>query len=213
LRRSSRPKLWGYTVLAILVLLVVLDVGRRLVSDATFPATPQATRQYDPPFRVGDQAPDFTLPDQKGTPHKLSELVHRDTLLCFACGCANCIDLQSFTAILLQRLGRKAPDVITVTTMPTDREESYFRDTRLKQRLLYERKEGPTMGLYQGHPCPRVYRLAADRTVTWIGASPGESQQLRRVGLQLAAELGFSPDQALMLQPSSPSAKWSSAHP
>jgi hypothetical protein len=190
--------------MAVVGLLVVVDLGRRLIADATVPVAPRPSHQFDPSFRVGDPAPDFTLPDHNGTPHKLSELVRRDTLLCFACGCANCIDLQSFTAIMLQRLGKKAPDVITVTTMPTDREETYFRDTRLKQRLLYERKEGPIMKLYQGHPCPRVYRLAADRTVTWIGSSPGESQQLRRVGLQLSAELGFSPEQALMLKPSSP---------
>lgn len=207
MKRSSRAKYWGYAVLAVVVLLVVFDLGRRLVSTATVPEAPRPSHQFDPSFQVGDLAPDFTLPDRQGTPHRLSEMVRRDTLLCFACGCANCIDLQSFTAIMLQRLGKKAPDVITVTTMPTDREDTYFRDTRLKQRLLYERKEGPIMKLYQGHPCPRVYRLAADRTIKWIGSSPGETRQLRRVGLELASELGFSPEQAMMLKPSSPPAR------
>lgn len=202
LRRTSPFKVWGCTALALVALLVVADVGRRLVSEATVPVAARSSQEFEPPFRVGELAPDFTLPDRNGKPHRLSELVRHDTLLCFTCGCANCIDFQSFTAIMLQRLGRKAPEVITVTTMPTDREETYFRDTRLKQRLLYERKEGPIMRLYRGHPCPRVYRLAADRTVTWIGSSPGESQQLRRVGLELAMQLGFSPEQALTMKPS-----------
>jgi len=171
-----------------------------MVSSEAVPVQRAASGAFDPPFRVGDKAPDFTLPDRKGTPHRLSQLVKRDTLLCFTCGCANCIDLQSFTAIMLERLGKRAPDVITVTTMPTDREESYFRDTQLKQRLLYDRKGGSVVKQYVGHPCPRVYRLAADRTVTWIGSSPGETRALRKVGLELTAQLGFSPADAMSMQ-------------
>jgi hypothetical protein len=177
-----------------------------MVSNAPVPIRQQIDGEFDPAFRVGDKAPDFTLPDRKGTPHRLSEMVKRDTLLCFTCGCANCIDLQSFTALMLERLGKRAPDVITVTTMPADREDSYFRDTGLKQRLLYERKGGPIGKQYMGHPCPRVYRLAPDRTVKWIGSSPGESRALRKVGLELTAQLGFSPADAMSLRRRTPAA-------
>lgn len=186
--------------------LVLFDVGSRLLTPGPVAiATPRAPGAFDPPFSVGAKAPDFTLPDGAGKPHKLSDMVRRDTLLYFICGCANCIDLQTFTALMLKGLGTRAPDVIAVTTMPSDREETYFRDTRLKQRLLYERKQGPILKQYRGHPCPRVFRLAPDRTVTWIGSSPGESRELRRVGLELAAQLGYSPEQAMTLQATSPS--------
>lgn len=203
-----RAKAWGLTALGVLVALIVFDVGRRLVA-SDGPASPQtrapvSSGEFDPGFRVGDKAPDFTLPDSKGKPHRLSELVRKETLLTFACGCANCIDLQSFTALMLKRIGPNAPEVITVTTMPTDREETYYRDTRLKQTLLYERKGGPVMKQYVGHPCPRVYHVAPDRTVTWIGSSPGESNDLKRVGLELAGHFGFSPQEAMTIGPGAP---------
>lgn len=206
MKRSSRRKVWFYSTLGVLATLVLLDLGTRLISPGpadskTAPSAPQRAVAFAPPFRVGDLAPDFALPDSAGKPHRLSEVVRRDTLLCFTCGCANCIDLQTFTALMLERLGAGAPDVISVTTMPKDRAGTYYRDTGLKQLMLFERKEGPIMKQYQGHPCPRVYRLDADRKVKWIGSSPGESQQLRRVGLELAAEFGFSAEEAMALQP------------
>ncbi|MGV3724063.1 MAG: redoxin domain-containing protein [Actinomycetota bacterium] len=199
-------KVWICAALGILGALILFDVGSHLLaSDTDAPASPQVAKRPDAPFAVGEKAPDFTLPDSKGKPHQLSDLVQRDTLLCFTCGCANCIDLQSLTALMLERLRERAPDVISVTTMPTDREETYFRDTRLKQRLLYERKEGPIMRQYGGHPCPRVYRLSSDRTITWVGSSPAQSRELRRIGLELAAQLGFTPEQTMSLQPAQPS--------
>jgi peroxiredoxin len=53
---------------------------------------------------VGAKAPDFTLPDGAGKPHKLSDMVRRDTLLYFICGCANCI----FSELLRSRPDRVA---------------------------------------------------------------------------------------------------------
>src|SRR5688572_2916328 len=52
-----------------------------------------------PDFNVGDQAPDFSLPDSKEVTHRLSELVKKDTVLCFTCGCANCLDVQTYMGI------------------------------------------------------------------------------------------------------------------
>lgn len=200
LKKSQPWKSLGLGALGLVLALITFDIGRRLFASDAPVRSPRISR-YAPPFKVGDEAPDFTLPDRTSKPYQLSSLVQRETLLCFTCGCANCIDLQSFTALLLKRLGKDAPEVVTVTTMPPDREETYFRDTGLKQKLLYEKKEGPVMKLFQGHPCPRVYRLAGDRTVTWIGSSPAESGELRVVGLELAAQLGFSAEEALSMQP------------
>jgi hypothetical protein len=199
-----------YTGVGLLVALVLYDIGRQWLAPPgpaeEIPLTSQPPATFAPTFKTGDKAPDFTLPDHNERLHALSSLVRRDTLLTFACGCANCIDLQTFTALMFKRLGSKAPDAITVTTMPKDREETYLRDTGLKQQLLYERKEGPIMKQYQGHPCPRVYRLAPDRTITWIGSSPGESRAMQQVGLELATQLGFSKEEALALKPASASA-------
>lgn len=191
LRRSWGATGWLLAGCGILLLLVLFDVGRRLLA-APRPLPAAVEAGSPPPFKVGDPAPDFELPDRTGKRHRLSSMVRRDTLVCFTCGCANCLDLQTYLAMLLKRMGKKAPDVITVTTMPREREETYIRDTGLKAPYLYEPKKGPVMALYRGHPCPRVYHLRGDRTVAWIGSSPEESQFLQLVGNELAEHLGFS---------------------
>jgi hypothetical protein len=193
--------------LGVLLLLVGSELGRRFLIAP--PARPQPvpvsaaapSGRFNPAFKVGELAPDFTLPDASGTKRRLSELVHRDTLLCFACGCAQCLDIQTYLGILKQRLGPKGPDVISVTTMPVEREQTWVRDTSLKQTFLYETKNGPIMALYKGHPCPRLYRLKADRTVSWIGSSPLDEPELERLGHEMAANLGFPPEGGGIVSP------------
>jgi hypothetical protein len=177
--------------LGLLLLLIGYDVVNRSLRGTTAVVRAPEPKQI-PPFRVGDLAPDFALPDSSGSTFQLSHLVSRDTLLCFTCGCSNCLDLQTYLGILVKRMGAKAPDVITVTTMPRDREATWFRDTHLKQRFLYERKEGPVVANYRGHPCPRVFRLKGDRTVAWIGTSPTDVDFFQLIGNEMAENLGFA---------------------
>lgn len=181
--------------MVVLTLLILGDYLRGSLASREGSPAASGDPKYRPAFHVGEQAPDFSLPDRSGKVHRLQDLVRRDTLLCFTCGCANCLDLQTYMGLLVKRMGQGAPDVISVTTMPRDREQTYFRDTRLKQKLLYEPKEGPVMDLYKGHPCPRVYRLNGDRTVAWIGTSPGDVPYVQVIGNELAENLGFPREQ------------------
>lgn len=204
-RRHKTAATWVFGGLLLVLIVIAAEVGLRFSAQAGSGPAPSSI--YAPDFSVGDPAPDFTLPDRHNKPHRLSDLVRRDTLLFFTCGCANCIDLQTYTGILVKRMGAAAPDLITVTTMPKEREESYYRDTQLKQHLLYEPKEGPVMALYRGHPCPRIYRLRGDRTVSWIGTSPGDTPFVQAIGNELAANLGFEPEREMRPEfPDSPPA-------
>lgn len=191
--RQESKKLWAPVGFGLVLMLILIDTGLSLLRGGRNAQRP-AVSKFAPEFRVGEVAPDFTLSDRAGAQHRLSDLVRRDTLLCFICGCSNCLDLQTYLAILIRKMGSGAPDVISVTTMPKDREETYYRDTRLKQQLLYEPKDGPVMQQYRGHPCPRVYRLRGDRTVAWIGSSPGDRPYLTLIGNELAEHLGFPPE-------------------
>src|SRR5687767_4183974 len=119
---------WLVIGLAVLALLV----GGEWVIRSLRPA-PKVETTVKPPdpsmvpeFKVGDPAPDFTLPDSKEVPHRLSDLVKRDTLLCFTCGCSSCLDVQGYMGILTKRLGSRAPKVVSVSTMPKEREASYI---------------------------------------------------------------------------------------
>jgi AhpC/TSA family protein len=185
---------WVLATLLGIIVVAGVEAGRQiLVGSAT--EGPRAESSFKPGFDVGAVAPDFTLPDSKQKPHRLSELIKKDTLLCFTCGCENCRQLQTYLSGLRSRMKAKAPQVISVTTALPDAEEAYIRDTGLPHLILYEAKESgtPVMELYKGHPCPRVYRLHADRKVAWISPSPGEVPPTE-VGLALAAHLGFDPN-------------------
>lgn len=156
---------------------------------------------FDPGFRAGETAPDFTLPDRFGKEQRLSKMVTGDTLLFTTCGCAHCLDLQNYVGILLRKMGRRAPKVINLTTMPKDRELTWIRDTHLPQTVVYEEKGGPVTGIYRGHPCPRVFRLEPGLKVAWIGPSIKDVKSLEGVGDAVAANLGFSRDQGHAIAP------------
>jgi hypothetical protein len=152
---------------------------------------PAAEAAVTPEFGVGDRAPDFTLPDVAGRRHRLADLVRGETYLWLTCGCAHCINLQTYFGILLDVHPGPDPLVINVTTMPLDREESYRRDVALRQVFLYEPKDGSVMHEYRGHPCPRIYRLDAERRVRWISPSPKTFPYIDALGNLLAEQLGF----------------------
>jgi len=192
-KRRPSATTWVLLALGGILLLAGIEWGRAVMGRPSRSAAPLSFA-HDLGFREGDPAPDFELPDREGRPHRLSALVRRDTVLCFTCGCANCLDLQTYLGILIQRLGRQAPQVIAVTSMPKESEASWRRKTRLAQTLLYEKREGPVMKTYQGHPCPRVFRLSADRKVLWAGPSPRDVPDLREIGNAMAENLGFPPE-------------------
>jgi hypothetical protein len=186
-------------VLAGLAGVLLLAGGESVLRLVRGPSPPPPKAAEPPPRapgprqKIGGVAPDFRLPDRSGKQHRLSELVRSDTVLCFTCGCANCLDLQTYMGILIAKMGARAPAVIAVSTMPKEREAAWFRDTRLKQTLLYEERDGPVMAEYEGHPCPRVYRLGADRKIGWVGPAPDEVPSMREVGNAVAENLGFPP--------------------
>jgi thiol-disulfide isomerase/thioredoxin len=184
---------WVLVVLLTLIGVVGFDIGHEYFKGGNASAAKITPPDPYPKFKVGDPAPDFILPDAKGKKHALSELVHKDTFLSFNCGCSNCRDMETYLAELQKRLGDKAPQFLTVTSMNAEREETWFRDTGLKQTILYT-PHGDTsvMDLYKGHPCPRMFRVTADRKVAWIGPSMSLMPSLKAVGGEAAANLGFS---------------------
>lgn len=184
---------WVVVILFAIIGLISLDIGRHLLIGGKAEQEERAKQStVDPTFKVGDKAPDFTLPDKKGQRQSLSKMVKGDTMLWFTCGCNNCREMQTYASGLLKRLGAKAPAILNVTTMVPDREETWYRDTQLKQTVLYESGGDSTLGeIYHGHPCPRIFRLKPDRTVAMIGKSPATTPDMNILATELAHDLGF----------------------
>jgi len=177
--------MWVLIILAVIIVAVGSEAARVYMGDNSrqAPSPADESAQFNPPFKVGDLAPDFSLKDKDGRPHSLSSLVKKKTLLCFICGCQNCRNMQNYLQKCFARLGDQAPAVISVATIDPAAETSYRREVKLPQTILYENRPDPTkvavatepriMDIYKGHPCPRLYLLNPDRKVAWIGKSPG----------------------------------------
>ena len=190
MRRRWNANTWVLTILGTILLLVGIDVGRRLVAGpASGPEPPKAS--IEPDFKVGDTAPDFTLPDNKKREQTLSKLVKRDTLLTFSCGCNQCKEFQTWTGKLLPLMGKDAPEVISVNTTSPEAAETWVRDTRLKQTFLYGPHDQGPVAAYHGKPCPRTFRLDADRKVRWIGSSRSDGRLVRQLGMELGEKLNM----------------------
>lgn len=184
---------WVVVILFTIIGLISIDIGRTLLKGSQEAQNDLPTSEsVEPSFKVGDKAPDFTLANHKGTPQTLSKLVKNDTMLWFTCGCSNCLEMQTYMSKLSKQLGPKAPEVINVTTMMPEREETWYRDTQLKQTILYQKSGDKGLEkIYHGHPCPRFFRLKPDRTVTLIGSSPKTLPDMNLIGVELANNLGF----------------------
>jgi hypothetical protein len=192
-RKRFGLKIAGVVGLVLVAALVASEVSRGYLKSAAAERFRNEQGFYTPAFRVGDPAPDFTLPDAAGRRHSLSSLVRQDTLLCFLCGCAYCRTMQIYLKEMLDSLGDRAPKVVSVTTAPPEAEAAWRRDTELEQVMLYETKASgkPVTNEYRGDPCPRLFRMDADRRVTWIGPSPAQVRNLDALGEAIARNLGY----------------------
>jgi peroxiredoxin len=186
-------RILGVVGVLLIPAVVVGEAVHSWLADAAVPPARETRDAYTPGFGKGDLAPDFTLPDAAGRRHSLSSLVHGDTMLCMLCGCEKCQTMQIYLGQMLRSLGPRAPHVISVSAAPPEQEAAWRRDTKLDQVLLYDSKANgsPVIEQYRGHPCPRVYRLDADRRVTWIAPSPARLATLDLLGEAIAHNLGY----------------------
>jgi len=197
MKRRWNANTWAFVILASILLIAAVDMGSRALMGppAEADGTPRDTRTQAtmlPAFKVGDTAPDFVLPDESGRKRALSEVLKRDTLLCFICGCNACRTMQTYLPRMLAKMKPPRPQVISVASFSPEAAAAYKRDVPLAQTLLFDPAPSPVMEQYKGHPCPRVYRVAADRKVSWIGSSPLPDYPMREFGYSLGTMLGLS---------------------
>ncbi len=200
MKRRWGANQWVLAIFCVFLAAFAVDYGRQWLNPPKEHAikTDDPIKLMTPDFKVGQTAPDFTLPDAKGKPRRLSELVKKETLLCFICGCEDCREYQIYLADLLRAMAkqkRPVPEVLSVSTALPASEQAWIRDTKLKTSILYDRKDAQgksVMDLYKGHPCPRSFGIKPNRTVRWIGSSKGVIQMVEPLSMELADSLGFA---------------------
>ncbi len=196
MRRKVSSTVWVLGTLLLLAGVIGFEVVRAQLTGDAPPPERLLAQSTDPTFKVGEFAPDFTLRDRRDRPHSLKELVKGDTLVFFSCACRACEMLMHYTGTLYKKMAgmkQERPTILNVTTMSKDAEDSWIRRTNLPQTILYEKKNGPVMETYRGHPCPRVYRVTKDLRVVWFSPNIKSMQEPADMGDMVGAQLGFPP--------------------
>jgi peroxiredoxin len=222
MKRRWNANTWVLAVLAFLVAMIGVEACRQMLAENHQMAM-QVKEQEDSMIdrhKPGEVGPDFTLPDSHKRKHSLSSLVANDTLVCFTCGCNNCRAFQTYLSEVLAKMGPNAPKVVTVTTARPEGEAEYRREVPLKHTILYDSPNHETPGRpideYQGHPCPRIYRMDAKRRIKWLSRSMEFMPSVMVAERDVAEELGFpegkapkivTPDQIQYMEKKSSKAK------
>lgn len=206
--RKLNANQWVLVVVVVLLVAIGIDLTRKVLMGDNASAAPP--RKEDS-ILVGQAAPDFTLPDEKGKDRTLASLVKGPTLLTFSCGCSSCRQMEGYLGKLQKTKGSGFPAVITVSSADPASYKAWKRDTSLKGLMLYDRSEATEIiQMYNGHPCPRLYLMDGDRQVTWRSVSLSDFE-MPEIGLEemsrtAALELGFSdPNEPQPGKPPAPS--------
>jgi hypothetical protein len=166
---------WLLLGAAVVLALVGGDYLRTTSFKRPLPEPPDPTKEYRPDFVEGGKAPDFTLPDRSGKPHRLSDLVQSETVLVFVSDDARCRALLQYIRTLIdrRRKGRQpTQQMVCVADFPPERETAFRVDSRLEGAVLYEKQAGAVHRQFRAVPTPRVFELAKGLEVITLHASP-----------------------------------------
>lgn len=196
---------WVLIILTLVIAVIGIEATRKALAGDKVAADPGAPPEK---IKVGEVAPDFTLPDHTGKDKSFSELVAAPTMLTFSCGCSSCRTMETYLG-KLQKAKKDLPPVVTVTSADPVAHKAWVRDTELKGEMLYDGSGTPVMEMYEGHPCPRIYLLDGQRKVTWKSKSLSEYPMpelgMEEMSRDITRLLGFStPDKPDPNKPPAP---------
>jgi thioredoxin-dependent peroxiredoxin len=137
----------------------------RCSSPARSPRPQPAPAVATSPPRVGQPAPDFTLPTRTGDKIQLRYLHARPVLLCFFCNCGLCRAVATELA-RTPELMRKA-QVVVVASDPNVVDHLFGRETGLEALYLKDATP-PVARRYGSEGCPRCWLLDARGIVRFV---------------------------------------------
>ncbi len=140
--------------------------------------------------RVGDPAPDFTLPTlAKGNKVNLHDFRGRPVLISFYCGCYLCRGVAKELEKLEKAPLKHRPVVLGLASFSQDRLVPFIHDTGAKH-TLYLHDEGKHVGRQWGSTvCPRVWVVDESGKIAFRHEEPEGSMQPSPVPAEVKAVL------------------------
>lgn len=127
--------------------------------------------------KVGEIAPNFTLPDLAGRMRSLQSFRGRPVILGFFCGCDRC-HAAALKIAAQQKRGRLR-NVVAVVAMDARDADKFRQTTGLTGQILLDESD-KTMERYSSEFCPRLWCVADDGKITYSSSEALSGQNLDR---------------------------------
>jgi len=131
--------------------------------------------------KIGEKAPDFTLPHLNGGAVALSSFRGKPVVLGFFCGCDRC-HAAALKISAIQKQG-KLKNFVAVVAMDTEGAKEFQRSTGLHGTILIDPSD-KTAEQWASAFCPRLWELSANGSITYRS-----TYALEGTGLSSALEI------------------------
>lgn len=176
--RFPRLSANAWVCLIVFVALVATTAEQLFRPEAPPLATPTAAEppREDPnfagPFKIGQEAPDFTLKTAEGKSVSLAEFRGKRTLLNFFCGCSYCSNIAVAWNKLMKEKGALPTRALVVASFKPDYDKQFRAETGWDVPILYDSEKREVADKYDSRICPRVWVLDEQGRILYTNPSP-----------------------------------------
>jgi peroxiredoxin len=138
---------------------------------------PQVASTFAGPFKLGQEAPNFTLKDVKGRPVSLHQYRGKRVLLNFFCGCSFCRGVAMSWGRMLSMEAKqlKPTETLAVASFKPDYDKQFRQESGWKGKIVYESGPRAVATKYDSRICPRVWVLDEKGRILYTNPSPLEA--------------------------------------
>jgi peroxiredoxin len=159
---------------------LVATTAEQLLRPEAPQATPASAEQpkEDPsfagPFKIGQEAPDFTLKTAEGKAVSLHQFRGKRVLLNFFCGCSFCRGVAMAWNGLLKEKEIRPTRVLVVASFKPDYDKQFRIESGYNGPILYDTQKREVADTYESRVCPRVWVLDEKGKILYTNPSPAQ---------------------------------------
>jgi peroxiredoxin Q/BCP len=158
---------WVCTIITVVLLASGAEQAYRAMVDK--PKPPEVTYQQVGP-QLGDPAPDFALPDEKGKQYRLAQFRGKPLVVSFYCGCSKC---ETIAKTLTPWQKQKNVAMVGLVTFKPEYMNEFRQKTGVRYPLLLDPNK-EVGARWDSMICPRVWVL--DKNGRVVTTNPQEPE-------------------------------------